>query len=711
MSTDPTRSPLSPVALLATLEPLERAKPLPGAAFTDPEVFRFEKRALFDRSWICVGRVEDVPSPGDVVVVPATPEGVLVARGDDGQLRAFYNVCRHRAATLLPRGGPACTRAKELECPYHGWAYDTAGRLLRAPDAPASFDAKQNGLVPIRLATRFGFVFIHLDGDGDGPLPEAPPAFLTRAAAALEGGALRRVRAHAYDVAANWKLVFENFQESHHFPRVHPALERLTPSADAGSILSDGPWLAGVMELVPDAETVSTSGNRNGRPYLVAEADRRKVHDAILFPSLMLSLQPDYLLTFHVYPVAPDRTHVIACTYMHEGAPEAAAADVLGFWSRIYEEDRAICERQQSGVVSRAFEPACYATVEDGVHAFDKLVARGHLDGGPPVEAERDEPTDPGLVVQELRSEPRLRARDDARSEPRQRVAGPRGKRSRLCGIWGRPYLDLSEIVDTSVFPELHKEITLGLARVDTSYTGGSLKWMGVTAPWTAADGYTDYMHVIGQMTREQLLELVSLSDDPSAFDVDELESYEFGDETEHPLNLTQMRFLSYRYGVYFPWKVAYHLLENVTWDDKHSGEGKAFSDEARAVFPKTVAFIESLPMSEMGRVVIFGLEPNDHAPAHRDSTPGQSLSVAQSLNLEPGRGLVDASGRPLDKRFFLASPDGQEEVVVDSPIYWFNDMDYHGVHADPFFRYSIRVDGVFTPELMAELRDRFEGA
>jgi Rieske 2Fe-2S family protein len=97
-----------------------------------------------------------------------------------------------------------------------------------------------------------------------------------------------------------------------------------------------------------------------------------------------------------------------------------------------------------------------------------------------------------------------------------------------------------------------------------------------------------------------------------------------------------------------------------------------------------------------MGRVVIFGLMPNDHAPAHRDSEPGRDLTVAQSLSIDP-RGT---------KEFYLSDPDG-EEVDVDSKLYWFNDMDYHGVRSQPVFRYSIRVDGVYRPAFLRDLQRR----
>jgi Rieske 2Fe-2S family protein len=268
---------------------------------------------------------------------------------------------------------------------------------------------------------------------------------------------------------------------------------------------------------------------------------------------------------------------------------------------------------------------------------------------------------------------------------------------SRLCGIFGRPYVDLSELIDTSCFAELDEEIVCALPRVEASYTGGSLKWMGVTAPWVNEDPYVDYMQVIERFSPEELVRFVSFGKQPEGFDLAKPGEHQFGDETDNPLTREQMLYLKYRYGVYFPWKVCYHLLENDRWEDKHSGEGKDFSEEARRVFPKTVAFIESLPFQEIGRCVLFGIEANDHAPAHRDSEPGKALAIAQSISFDP-RG---------NKRFYVCDPAGENKTVVDSRIYWFNDMDFHGVEADPFFRYSIRVDGVFEPDFVEELRRR----
>lgn len=262
----------------------------------------------------------------------------------------------------------------------------------------------------------------------------------------------------------------------------------------------------------------------------------------------------------------------------------------------------------------------------------------------------------------------------------------------RLHGIFGRPFIDLSPLLDTSVFPALDREITLGLAGLSLGGTGATLKSMGVVAPWAMDDGRRDAMEAIRAMRGDELREFVALGDDPDARpDGGDLA---FGDETDRPFTLAQQRLLELRHGVYFPWRDCFHFVENHRWEDKHSGEGKGFSDEALARFPQTCAFIAGLPFTEVGRAVLFGLAPHDHAPLHRDTEPGDALELAQSINFAPRAG----------KRFYLQNAPDAAPLVVDRPIYWFNDMDYHGVLADPFFRYSIRVDGVFDRAFAREV-------
>jgi Rieske 2Fe-2S family protein len=364
----------------AEIEPMlaPRARPFPARAFLDEEVFAFERAVIFGRTWICVGRDDELDLPGRWLREDVAGEPILVVRGPDLRLRALFDVCRHRGASLVARA--ECGRAARLECPYHGWRYELDGRLASAPFLPSGVDRADLALFEARVDVWKGLVFVCLD-DATPPLAEwlgESPPWLDEGAL----GALRRGRRVRYEVAANWKLLVENFQESHHFPGVHPALERLTPTREARSWLTEGPWLGGTMEI-EDAETVSLDGSRHDRPLLVRSGPPR-VFDAMLFPGLFTSLQPDYLLTYRLTPLAAGRTRVTADTYFHAAAfaPGFDPRDVLELWDRVNAEDRAICEDQQERARSRAFDPACYATVEEGMHAFDRMVAAIHLAEG-----------------------------------------------------------------------------------------------------------------------------------------------------------------------------------------------------------------------------------------------------------------------------------------------------------------------------------------
>jgi Rieske 2Fe-2S family protein len=367
--------PLSPDEIRAVLLPLDEARTLPSLAYVDEGVLAYEREAILAPSWQVVGREEDVHEPGQWTVAPIVPEGVLVVRGADLELRAFYNVCPHRGATLVStRAG----RASALVCPYHGFTYDLAGRLREAPHACDPAFRGRADLSPVRVSTWMGFVFVALDASApplDRWIEPAPP-WLSRSSVSHA----KRLYAATYSARANWKLLAENFQESHHFTRVHPSLEPLTPNDAARSHLLGDRWLGGSMPLVDGVETVSVSRSRRGRPFLAAPDVRRQVSDALLFPLVFTSLQPDYLLTYRLGPVTPGETRVAFEIFVHPGATDtdAALGDLVPFWERINEEDRAICERQQLGVASRAYRPAPYTSVEDGVHAFDALVARAY---------------------------------------------------------------------------------------------------------------------------------------------------------------------------------------------------------------------------------------------------------------------------------------------------------------------------------------------
>ena len=364
-------APLDVGALRSVLHRLDRARPLPAAAFHAPDVLAWEREEIFFRDWLCVGREDEVAAPGAFVLARIFGEELIVIRGPDLRLRALFNVCRHRGSTLVtaPSG-----RVDALRCPYHGYTYDLTGRLQRSGPGVA--------LASARVTAWGGFVFVSLLEDPE-PLVVALGE-IPRAIARLELGLLALAYRSEHEVHANWKLCVENFQESHHFPLVHPALEELTPSSRASSKLGEGPWLGGVMTLRGDVETVSLDGRRHGRPALpgATEEDQRRVHDFFLWPNALFSAQPDYLLCYRLWPLAPDRTRIVFEVLVHPETLQRPADElepVRQFWVRVNAEDRAICERQQIGTASRVYRPLGYEPVEDGVHAFDAMIARRYL--------------------------------------------------------------------------------------------------------------------------------------------------------------------------------------------------------------------------------------------------------------------------------------------------------------------------------------------
>jgi Rieske 2Fe-2S family protein len=382
----PPESPFSREEVAGPLRPLEEAEMLPARAYCAADVFDFEQEHWFGRDWLCVGRESDAASVGSWFVARRSPTsaGAIVVRSEDGSLRAVHNVCRHRGMTLLDGCGVGVSR---IVCPYHAWSYDLRGRLVSAPATRQipGFDREVLGLRPVQLETFGGFVFINLAWDTVSLrdwLDDLPAQF---DGIPLEGLVLGR-RA-SYDVAANWKLLMENFAESYHFGPVHSRLERHTPSRQAESLDSRGPWQGGWMPLAPGSETVSTDGKRHGRALLRTQgAHRHGVLDYVVWPNLFLSLQPDYLLAYRLEPLSATRTRVVLDVLFDaaSGASAAGAAieapDVFDFWDGTNREDFAICEGQQLGIASPGYVPGRYTPQEEGVYEFDKIAAERYAD-------------------------------------------------------------------------------------------------------------------------------------------------------------------------------------------------------------------------------------------------------------------------------------------------------------------------------------------
>jgi hypothetical protein len=262
------------------------------------------------------------------------------------------------------------------------------------------------------------------------------------------------------------------------------------------------------------------------------------------------------------------------------------------------------------------------------------------------------------------------------------------------------PFVPLDRFVDPAALDAIHDEVCLALTQVPADYTGGSHRSMGIMPASRTAEAHVDYGEVIRGLSPESFETFRSLADDPASVDPGRRAELEFGEEREHPLSRRQMLWLKVRHKVYFPWKAYVELIPNRYWDEKANAEGKDFTRLAKAFFPKTIAFAKRLPFSHIGRCNVMGLEANDHGTVHRDGDPATQKEPDHFVTICPAG----------DKRLFLWDEPVAQKTHVPGRAYWFNDHDYHGVDADPFFRYSIRVDGVFRPDFLEMLRRESKG-
>jgi glycine betaine catabolism A len=349
---------------------------LPSSWYTTEEIFRLEKERIFAREWLCVGREEELPKPGSHRVVEVLGESLLLLRNREGRLRAFYNVCRHRGARLCrppeAAGGaaslPGGIVGGRIVCPYHQWAYDFDGRLIAAPhlgDRPG-FERAAFHLYPAGIDAWAGFVFVHLTPDGARPLREQLGAGADRVCR-YPLGELRIGATLRYEVAANWKVVCENYNECYHCGAVHPELCAVVPAfrEHGGGNLD---WPHGVPHRL-GAYTFTRSGTSRRRPFAGLDAEERVRHKGeVFYPTLFLALSCDYAVAFLLQPRGASRTDII-CHFLFEPQEIARAdfdpADASEFWDVVNGQDWRICESVQQGICARVHHFGYYAPMED----------------------------------------------------------------------------------------------------------------------------------------------------------------------------------------------------------------------------------------------------------------------------------------------------------------------------------------------------------
>ncbi len=351
-------------------------KTLPQRYFVSSEIFADEREKIFSAQWILVGHQSQIGKAGDYLVQEVAGESLIIARDKSGEVRGFYNVCRHRGTRLCEdKDG----HLSAIQCPYHAWTYALDGRLIGAPhmDDVPGFEKANYSLHAVNLAVWEGFIFVNL--------AHSPPP-LEEAFAPLSGkfshSNLRQLRSAKridYDVQANWKLIFENYSECYHCPGVHPMLSKVSPYDSAQNDLCEGPFLGGFMSIAKGA-SLTMSGNACALPVGdIKSEDHHRVFYYSIFPNMLLSMHPDYVMVHQLWPQSPQRTLILCDWFFHPNAFNRAdfrPNDAIEFWDVTNKQDWHVCELSQQGIASRAYEPGPYSTRESIPAAWDREYLR-----------------------------------------------------------------------------------------------------------------------------------------------------------------------------------------------------------------------------------------------------------------------------------------------------------------------------------------------
>ena len=378
------------------------ARSLPGPSFTTEAEFVREREEILFADWFCVGREESLTAPGDYLTADVAGESILIVRAANGPgapggpghtLAGFYNLCRHRGSRLVPVAGsqpdgdraPSGCAGTAIRCPYHGWTYGLDGSLRSAPFVPDLRRYRDRlALHAVAVTTWGGFIFARLDaGRGDGrPLADQLNGADARLAA-YPLAELRSARRLVYRVAANWKVLCENYNECYHCGPVHPELCDLIPAFRHGGG-GDLDWDAGIAHR-EGTNTFTLTGTTRRAPFPgLSESDITRHRGELVLPNLMLSLSADHVAAFTLWPHDAGHTTVL-CDFLFHPAEIARGdfdpSDAVEFWDLVNRQDWSICEQVQDGMSSRMFTAGYLAPMEQpsadvGRYVTGRLAAR-----------------------------------------------------------------------------------------------------------------------------------------------------------------------------------------------------------------------------------------------------------------------------------------------------------------------------------------------
>jgi choline monooxygenase len=359
--------------------PICRASTIPSHWYVDPEIFELEIAQVFERSWQLVGRTDQIAQPGAYFTCEVGREPLIVVRGQDDVVRAFSNVCRHR-------GGPVARGAgliRSFQCSYHGWSYNLDGSLRAAPGLGAieEFDKAKVVLPAARVEVLPPFVFVNVD-------LSAPPICkvlgdLSDHLARYDAENLRLVTRRTYDVACNWKALFDNFLECYHCPLIHR--DSVAANVDlSGYVVESYDWYSRhyFASVHPDKLQPATraKGSRQNVGRRQEAPPQQVRYTYCFFPNFAINLLPGWLITFQVVPLAFDRSLVLR-DFLSENREKTIAElqkdSAVTYYEKVFAEDVEMVQLVQRQLRSKSYKFGRYSVRhEQGVYHFHSVLRR-----------------------------------------------------------------------------------------------------------------------------------------------------------------------------------------------------------------------------------------------------------------------------------------------------------------------------------------------
>ena len=348
----------------------ERSFTLPAQYYIDPAIYEREKRAIFYRSWSFGCHEGQVAEPGSFVTVKVADQNIVILRGQDGTLRAFHNVCSHRAHELLQ----GCGKTKLITCPYHAWTYHTDGRLRSAVGQKnvADFEASEFSLKPVRIEAYAGFVFVNLDPDAASLASQAGDMQPEVLKACPDIGALKFACRLTYELKANWKNVVDNFLECYHCSVAHPAF------VDLVDIQNYRTKTHGIY-----SSHISPPGRCDNTAYKVPEGEERDFSAWWLWPNVTFNVfpGPPNITVLHIMPSGPETTLEHFDIFTLTGTLSESEEDAKRYIDQVLQpEDIGLVESVQRGLHSLGYKQGRFIIdkertflSEHGLHHFHSL--------------------------------------------------------------------------------------------------------------------------------------------------------------------------------------------------------------------------------------------------------------------------------------------------------------------------------------------------